>query len=72
RRGPAAGRGRLPCSLQADVRDLLPDLAGYNGYVQDKVEGFAIDAAGIGYLVTDNDGVDDHSGETIFWSIGEM
>ncbi|MEM9780770.1 MAG: esterase-like activity of phytase family protein, partial [Pseudomonadota bacterium] len=69
---PAALGGDLPVVSKEEVRDLLPDLAGYNGYVQDKVEGFAIDAAGIGYLVTDNDGVDDHSGETIFWSIGEM
>ena len=36
------------------------------------VEGFAIDAAGEGFVVTDNDGVDDSSGETLFWSIGKI
>lgn len=69
---PAVLGGDLPVVSKEEVRDLLPDLQSFNGYVQDKVEGFAIDAAGVGYLVTDNDGVDDHSGETIFWSIGEM
>lgn len=41
-----------------------------NGYAAEKIEGFAIDAAGEGWVVTDNDGVDDSSGETLFWSIG--
>ncbi|MEM9783670.1 MAG: esterase-like activity of phytase family protein, partial [Pseudomonadota bacterium] len=59
----------IPVVEKELVRDLLPDLMQWNGYVQDKVEGFAIDAAGTGYVSTDNDGVDDHSGETHFWSI---
>lgn len=54
------------------VRDLIPDLKAQNGYVLDKVEGFAIDAAGMGWVVTDNDGTDDSSGETLFWSTGLM
>ena len=41
-------------------------------YVMDKVEGFAIDATGSGWLVTDNDGVDDSSGETFLWSVGAL
>lgn len=69
---PASLGGDLPVVSKEEVRDLLPDLAGYNGYVQDKVEGFAVDAAGVGFVVTDNDGVDDHSGETLFWSIGPV
>jgi hypothetical protein len=40
--------------------------------VVDKIEGFTIDAAGNGYAVTDNDGVDDSSGETLFFSAGNM
>ena len=44
----------------------------FYGYVVDKVEGFAIDAAGAGFVVTDNDGVDDSSGETLFWSVGAV
>ena len=50
----------------------MPDLAMLNGYTAEKIEGFAIDAAGTGWVVTDNDGVSDSSGETLFWSIGAM
>ena len=42
------------------------------GYIVDKVEGFAIDAAGNGFVVTDNDGVVDLSGETYFFTTGGM
>ncbi len=69
---PVALDQDLPLVAKEEVRDLIPDLRVLNGYVQDKVEGFAIDAAGMGWLVTDNDGVDDSSGETLFWSIGTM
>jgi hypothetical protein len=54
------------------VRDLIPDLAMGNGYILDKVEGFTIDVAGNGYVVTDNDGVDNSSGETLFWTVGAV
>ena len=54
------------------VRDLLPDLMRWNGFAVDKIEGFAVDAAGEAFVSTDNDGVDDSSGETHFWSIGEL
>ncbi|MEI4485272.1 esterase-like activity of phytase family protein [Frigidibacter sp. MR17.14] len=63
----------LPVVAKTEVRDLIPELkSATNGYVLDKVEGFAIDAAGTGFVVTDNDGVDDSSGETLFWSVGAM
>ncbi|MFQ6549818.1 esterase-like activity of phytase family protein [Aestuariibius sp. 2305UL40-4] len=55
-----------------DVRDLMPDLLQLNGYIQDKVEGLAILGDGTAWLSTDNDGVDDHSGETLFFSIGQI
>ena len=61
--------GDLPTVTKELVRDLIPDLAANNGYVVDKVESFAIDADGTGYVITDNDGVDDSSGETFFWTI---
>ena len=51
------------------VRDLIPDLAKLNGYIVDKVEGLAIDQQGNAIIVTDNDGVDDSSGETLFFKI---
>ena len=51
----------------------MADLKGAtNGYVVDKVEGFTIDADGDAYVVTDNDGVDDSSGETLFLRLGNM
>ena len=69
---PADLGGTLPVVTKELVHDFLPDLAQLNGYAVDKVEGFAIDAAGTGWVVTDNDGVDDSSGETLFWSIGAV
>ncbi len=69
---PAPLDGDLPLVKKEAFRDLIPDLHVLNGYVVDKVEGFTIDAAGEGWVVTDNDGVDDSSGETLFWSIGKV
>jgi hypothetical protein len=64
--------GELPTVSKELVRDLVPDLLSTGGFVLDKVEGFAIDSTGEGFAVTDNDGVDDSTGETMFWSIGTM
>src|SRR5690606_30613748 len=70
---PAKLGGELPVVKKEEVRDLIPDLkSATNGYVVDKVEGFAIDAAGNGFVVTDNDGVDGSSGETLFFGIGPI
>ena len=63
---PAALGGELPVVSKEEVRDFMPDLAAPKGYIVDKIEGFAIDAAGNGFAVTDNDGIDDSSGETHF------
>ncbi len=54
------------------VRDLLPDLAAPGGFVLDKVESFAIDKSGEAFVITDNDGVDDPSGETQFIRLGKL
>ena len=62
----------LPVVTKEKVRDLLPDLAAQNGYIVDKVEGLAFDSEGKVWVVTDNDGVDDSSGETLFWSAGKL
>lgn len=69
---PAELGGALPVVTKEVVRDLIPDLAGHGGYIAEKVEGFAVDAAGTGWLVTDNDGTNDSNGETVFWSIGTV
>lgn len=64
--------GEIPVVTKEKVRDLIPDLQVLKGYTAEKVEGFAIDAAGTGWVVTDNDGVNDNSGETLFWSVGTL
>ncbi len=62
----------LPVVSKTLVRDLMGDLKSINGYVTDKVEGFAIDQNGHGFFVTDNDGVDDSSGETLWVKMGRI
>jgi hypothetical protein len=69
---PAELGTSLPVVTKELVRDLMADLAVLNGYVQDKVEGLAIEADGTAWVVTDNDGVADASGETLFWTIGKV
>lgn len=67
---PVALGETLPVIGKELVRDLLPLLAESGVYVQDKVEGFAIDAGGTAWLVTDNDGLDESNGETLFLELG--
>lgn len=69
---PAKLGEQLPVVKKELVRDLIPDLKSTGGYVLDKVEGFAVTQDGTAYVSTDNDGVDDHSGETMFFSIGKL
>ncbi len=54
------------------VTDILDDLRATNGWVSDKPEGTAITADGQVYVITDNDGVDDWSGETHFLRLGDV
>jgi hypothetical protein len=62
--------GDLPLVKKEEAHDFLPDLkAQTNGYVVDKLEGFTIDKSGKAYAVTDNDGVDDSSGETLLFAV---
>ncbi|WOI57927.1 esterase-like activity of phytase family protein [Palleronia sp. LCG004] len=62
--------GETPAVLDPElVVDLLPHLRSTGGYVLDKVEGLTIAEDGTMWVSTDNDGVDDHSGETMFFSI---
>lgn len=68
---PAPLGTELPIVTKTAVRDLIPDLTSTGGYVLDKVEGLAITPDGTIWISTDNDGVDDHSGETMFFSIGK-
>lgn len=66
---PASVGADLPVVSKTLVRDLIPDLTSTGGYVLDKVEGLAVTPDGTAWVSTDNDGVDDHSGETMFFSI---
>lgn len=69
----AAPLGETPPLVRKELaRDFLPDLTATGGFALDKIEGFTVDAAGVGYAVTDNDGVDGSSGETLFFSIGPL
>jgi len=69
---PAKLGSKLPLVKKELAHDFIPNLKEGNGYVTDKIEGFAIDSKGVGFALTDNDGVDDSSGETLFFTIGKM
>lgn len=69
---PAALGTELPVVTKEEARDLIPDLAANGGYIVDKIEGMAIAQDGTAWISTDNDGVDDSSGETFFWTIGKL
>ncbi|MGP1357347.1 esterase-like activity of phytase family protein [Roseicyclus sp.] len=65
--------GETPAVLAPEtVVDLMPYLTSTGGYVLDKVEGLAIAEDGTMWVSTDNDGVEDHSGETMFFAIPPM
>lgn len=68
--GETAAADRLNVLPKTLARNLLPDLQATNGYVQEKVEGFAIAGNQNLYVVTDNDGLDDANGETVFLDLG--
>jgi hypothetical protein len=51
------------------LRDVLGDLDRRSITVPDKLEGAAVTADGRLFLATDNDGVEDNYGETLFFSI---
>jgi hypothetical protein len=68
---PATWTG-TPTVTKKLVKDLLPLLKADGGWVQDKVEGLAVAGNGRTYAVTDNDGLDDSTGETVFLDLGRL
>jgi hypothetical protein len=54
------------------LRDVLPDIAAVSVWEAEKLEGLAITADGRVYVVTDNDGVDESTGETLFLDLGHV
>ncbi|WP_222909403.1 esterase-like activity of phytase family protein [Pseudomonas sp. DNDY-54] len=69
---PAAEGQSFPVVSKTLERNLLPGLKSTGGWVLDKVEGAAVDKLGRLFVVTDNDGVDDASGETRFMRLGTV
>lgn len=53
------------------LRNVLPDLEKASIWTAEKLEGMAVTRDGKLYIVTDNDGVDDATGETIFLDLGK-
>jgi len=68
---PAAFGEELPMVEKQVAIDLLPQMQASHGWISDKPEGFAITADGRVFAVTDNDGVDDASGETLLMLLGD-
>ena len=66
------GATTIPTVEKKLLRDLTPALMALGGYGLDKVEGMTVDRDGNLFVVTDNDGVDDSSGETQFFALGKM
>ena len=54
------------------VRDLVSDLQSAGGMTYEKVEGLAVISNGDVYIINDNDGVDDNSGETQLMNLGNI
>jgi len=62
----------FPILSKTLVRDIVPDLMKSNGAVLEKVEGLTVLRNGTALIVTDNDGVDDASGETQLINLGKI
>ncbi|GIF21025.1 hypothetical protein BJ973_005522 [Actinoplanes tereljensis] len=68
---PAEWTG-FPTVQKRLVKDMLPLLKSDHGWVQDKLEGLAIAGNHQTYAVTDNDAIDDATGETQFFRLGRL
>ena len=67
-----ANGGALPMVKKELAVDVLPKLRATNGWTQEKLEGFTIAADGQMYAVTDNDALEDATGETVFLRLGKV
>ena len=65
-----AAADKIISNSEKAVYDLLPKLTATNGWITDKPEGVAVTSDGRTYVVTDNDGVEDWSGESWFFDLG--
>ena len=62
--------GELPVVEKSLAVDLLPAMLATKGWISDKPEGLALLASGELVAVTDNDGVENATGETLFMRLG--
>jgi DNA-binding beta-propeller fold protein YncE len=62
--------GTVPVLRKRLAVDVLPALRATNGWTQEKLEGLTVGGDGRVYAVTDNDGVQDATGETVFLDLG--
>jgi hypothetical protein len=69
---PQAQGGTFPRLTKHLYLDLLQRLRATRGWTQEKVEGVGLARDGRLYVVTDNDGVDDNTGETVFLRLGRI
>lgn len=69
---PASSEPGVPLLEKELAIDVLPALQAVDGWTQEKLEGFTIGADGFAYAVTDNDGVQDATGETVFLRLGSV
>ncbi|MEV1168552.1 esterase-like activity of phytase family protein [Nonomuraea sp. NPDC049784] len=66
----AAPSGPLQVLPKQLAHDVLPDLRATNGWTQEKLEGLTVGGDGQVYAMTDNDGLADATGETVFLRLG--
>jgi hypothetical protein len=69
---PDAAHDGLISQAEKAAYNLRPRLTASRGWITDKPEGLAIAGDGRLYVVTDNDGVEDWSGETWFLDLGRF
>lgn len=70
---PFAGVGSELSTIDKELLvDVRPAIAERSIWTAEKLEGFAVAADGQVYVVTDNDGVDDAPGETVFLNLGNI
>jgi len=68
-----AATGEEPVMLTKQTAyDVLPDLRATHGWTQEKLEGLTIGADRQVYAVTDNDGLDNATGETQLLRLGKL
>ncbi|MFG2431180.1 esterase-like activity of phytase family protein [Streptomyces sp. NPDC048590] len=66
----AAAPGALTVLPKTLAHDVLPELRATKGWTQEKLEGLTVAGDGHVYAVTDNDGLDDSTGETVLLDLG--